>query len=214
MADSILVSMHPHSTASILVCLQFNLPLLSLKETTRPLKHNLLSGGQHFFGYQGFDKTIPLCFGMRVRSSHLLFFRARCSQQVQWWKDHRHWSHLQWIHEDGSFPGDPTKNIDFSPFLKGKAAFLGIFPKKRESFFQTLKMRTQRIFWYPKSSRIIPLDVWWFYGLTCSDSSQAEGLPQSCLCIWWTCDNKHPPFSVVLCRNHYWGTTGSNVRHS
>ena len=112
----------------------------------------------------------------------------------------------------GHFLGS-TKTIDFSPLLKRKGGGSGIFPKS-EKVFPTLKIRTQRIFWYPKSSRIIPLDVWWFYGLTFSDSSQAEGFPQSCLCIWWTCDNKHPPFSVVLCGNHYWGTPGSNVRHS
>lgn len=63
----------------------------------------------------------------------------------------------------GHFLKFHQKPIDFSPFLKGKERRIWDFVQKTRKVFPTLKIRTQRIFWYPKSSGIIPLDVWWFY---------------------------------------------------
>lgn len=90
--------------------------------------------GNIFWGTKVLTKQFLSAPECGVRSSHLLFFRARCSCSVQWWKDHRHWSHLQWIHEDGSFPGIHKKYRVFSPLLKRKGGGSGIFPKSKKVF--------------------------------------------------------------------------------
>ena len=190
-------------------------PFVTQRNNKAEKKHNLWSqeGNIFCFGTKVLTKQFLSASECGVRSSHLLAsFRARCSCSVQWWKDHRHWSHLQWIHERRVISWDPRKPIDFSPFLKGKERRIWDFVQKARKVFPTLKIRTQRIFWYPKSSlRFDGLMGWHFLIAPKRKVSDNLALVFGELVITNTLESWR--FSVVLCRNQCWRTPGSNVRH-